>query len=204
MVNPQPDYAEAIAYALERLRAELSPDLLYHTVWHTEHDVMPSALRLARLTDHVGEEDRCLLEVAAAYHDLGFVEQAKDHEMIAARLVAQTLPALAFSSRQIECIMSMILATRLPQSPRTVLEQILADADLDVLGRDDFFPRNAALLQESIRLGRPFTQVEWDRQQLNFLQKHTYFTAAARALRGAGKQQHIAQLEQRLHRADDL
>jgi len=204
MVILQSDYAGAVAYALERLRTELSPDLLYHNLWHTEHDVIPSALRLARLTDHVEEEDVRLLEVAAAYHDLGFVEQAQDHEMIGARLAAQTLPAFGFSSRQVERIMGLLLATRLPQSPRTILEQILADADLDVLGRDDFFPRNAALLQESIRLGRPFTQVEWDRQQLNFVQKHTYFTAAARALRDAGKQQHIAQLEERLRRAGDL
>ena len=204
MLDPQPDYAGAITYAVGRLRAELSPDLVYHSAWHTEHDVMPSALRLAQLTDHVGEEEVRLLEVAAAFHDLGFVEQAQDHELIGVRIVAQTLPDLAFSSRQIECIMGMILATRLPQSPRTLLERILADADLDVLGREDFFPRNAALLQESIHLGRPFTQEEWNRQQLNFLRQHTYFTAAARALRDAGKQQHIAQLEQELHRADDL
>ncbi len=199
MVISQPDYAGAITHALERLRTELPADLLYHSVWHTEHDVMPSALRLARLTDHVGEADLHLLEVAAAYHDLGFVEQAQNHEMISARIAAQTLPALAFNSRQIECIMGMILATRLPQSPRTVLEQILADADLDVLGREDFFPRNADLLQESIRLGRPFTQEEWNRQQLNFLQQHTYFTTAARALRDTGKQQHIAALQRELH-----
>ena len=101
MVNPQPDYAGAMAHALERLRVELSPDLLYHNVWHTEYDVIPSAVHLARLTDHVEEDDVRLLEVAAAYHDLGFVEQAQDHEMVAARVAAQTLPAFGFSSRQI-------------------------------------------------------------------------------------------------------
>ncbi len=199
----QPNFAEAVAYALERLRVELPPDFLYHNVWHTEHDVMPAALRLAQLTGQIQEENLRLLEVAAAFHDLGFIEQAQNHELIGARLLAQTLPAFGFSSRQIECLMGLILATRLPQSPRTLLEQILADADLDVLGRDDFFSRNTILRQESIWLGRPFTPREWDRQQLSFLKQHTYFTAVARALRDAGKQQNIASLELKLQEQDD-
>ncbi len=194
MVIPQPDYAGALTRALERLRTELSPDLLYHSLWHTQSDVMPAALHLAQLQDSLEEEDIRLLEAAAAYHDLGFVEQAENHELIGARIVAQTLPDFGFGSRQIERIMGMIIATRLPQSPRNLLEQILADADLDVLGREDFFARNEALRQESARLGRPFSKQEWNQLQFNFLQQHSYFTPAAHTLRDAGKQTHLAEL----------
>lgn len=216
MITPQPDYAGAIAHALARLRTELPPIIVYHNVWHTEQDIMPAALRLARLTDQipptdgdclvppkdgdclVGDEDGRLLEVAAAYHDIGFIEQARDHELIGARIVAQTLPGFGFAPRQIERIMGMLLATRIPQSPRTVLEQILADADLDVFGRTDFFERNAALRQELSSLGSSLTDAEWYRGQLAFAERHVYFTAAARQLREAGKQANVAGLRARL------
>jgi predicted metal-dependent HD superfamily phosphohydrolase len=198
MDRAQADYAGAITHALDRLRAELPLDLLYHSLWHTQDDVLPATLHLARLSDVQREEDLQLLEVAAAYHDLGFIEQAENHELISARIVAQTLPAFGFVSRQIEQIMGLIVATRLPQAPRNLLEQILADADLDVLGREDFFPRNEILRQEFARLGRTFTPAEWDRRQFDFLQRHTYFTAAARTLREPVKQMHIAQLAARL------
>ncbi len=202
MLSPEPDYAKAIAHALERLRAQLPAYALYHNLWHTEQDVMPAVLRLARLADRLEEDEIRLLEVAAAYHDIGFIEQAENHELISMRMAAQTLPEFGFNSRQIECLMGIILATRLPQAPRTLLEQILADADLDVLGRADFFPRNELLRQELGQLGRHFTQEEWDRQQLNFLRRHTYFTAAARDLRESVKQEHIAALAQRLSTSD--
>lgn len=133
--------AGAIAHALARLRAELSPELTYHNVAHTQDDVIPGAARLARLSD-MAEGDVCLLEVAAAYHDIGFIHVRVEHEPVSVRIAAETLPAYGFSPQQIERIASMILATRLPQSPHNPLEEILADADLDVPGRDDFFERN--------------------------------------------------------------
>lgn len=201
MIIHPPDYAGAIAHAMERLRAELPPIIVYHNVWHTEQDIMPAALQLARLTDQIGDQDRRLLEVAAAYHDIGFIEQVRDHELIGARIVAQTLPGFGFASRQIECIMGMLLATRIPQSPRSILEQILADADLDVFGRADFFERNAALRQELSSLGHPLTDAEWYRGQLAFVERHVYFTDAARQLREAGKQANIAGLRARLSAA---
>ena len=49
----QPDYDGAIAYALCRLRTELSPLLTYHNLMHTEGDVLPAVARLARLSNLV-------------------------------------------------------------------------------------------------------------------------------------------------------
>lgn len=198
MIDQQPDYAGAIAQAVERLRHELPPAITYHNVWHTEQDVLPAVRRLAQLTDHVGDEDLRLLEVAAAYHDIGFIEQAQNHELIGARIVAQTLPSFGFASRQIEGIMGMLLATRMPQTPYTGLGEILADADLDVLGRADFFERNTLLWQEQANLGQPCPFAEWQRRQLAFVERHTYFTEAARQLREVGKLANLASLRARL------
>jgi predicted metal-dependent HD superfamily phosphohydrolase len=192
----------AIAHALARLAAELSPELTYHNLGHTQADVIPGVARLARLSQ-VTEEDMPLLEVAAAYHDIGFIHMRVEHERASVRIAAETLPAYGFSPQQIERIAGMILATRLPQSPHNRLEEILADADLDVLGRDDFFERNEQLRLEFNTVSPPLSVRAWWTAQIRFLQGHTYFTPAARALRQAAKERHIVLLEQWLRAAGD-
>jgi len=191
------DYEKAIEYALAQLKEGLAPHLTYHNLWHTQHDVMPAVVRLAEASG-VCTDDVHLLRVAAAYHDIGFLEREQGHEIVGLRVVAQKLGSFDFTSRQIERIMGMIMATRLPQSPRNLLEEIVADADLDVLGRADFFPRSAVLYEEFTSLGQERTWRQWLEQQLTFLKSHSYFTAAAVASRGELKARHIVELEEKL------
>lgn len=193
----QPNYTQAIHFALDRLQNDLSPRLTYHNLWHTVQDVLPGSTRLAQ---HIGisEEEHHLLEVAAAFHDIGFTEIYANHEIVGARIAAQILPGYGFSGRHIEIVMGMIIATRLPQSPRNLLEEILADADLDVLGRKDFFARNEALRQEWANYGRETPVEQWYEGQLAFLKSHTFFTPAARMLRDEMKKKNIAFLEEKL------
>ena len=86
------------------------------------------------------------------------------------------------------------MATQLPQSPRTLLEQIVADADLDVLGREDLATRNQALRDELAASGTQISDEGWLASQLQLLESHHYWTAAARSLRDAGKQRNLEML----------
>lgn len=195
--QPQPDYSQAISYAIKRLETELPSYLTYHNCWHTQGDVLPAAVRLAQQCGFSDREVR-LIEVAAAYHDIGFLYTNEEHEIVGASIVAQVLPEYGFGWPEIERIINLIMATRLPQSPGDLLEQCLADADLDALGRDDFPERSEALRLETAALGQPLDSLEWDKRQLPFLEAHQYFTAAARTLRDTAKQEHIALLKARL------
>jgi uncharacterized protein len=188
-----PDFERAQQYALERLERELPESLTYHCLAHTQDDVVPAVERLAALEGLDGE-GLLLLRTAAHYHDLGFVEQLADHEATSVRIVSAVLPRFGFTPSQIATVEGMIMATRLPQSPHTLLEEILADADLDLFGRDDFWPLNRALRAELAALGQPMTDEEWYGRQLAFLQAHRYFTAGARTLRQELKQRHIEEL----------
>jgi len=197
-----PDFEQAQQYALRRLEHELSPGLLYHGLTHTRDDVVPAAQWLAG-QEGLAEEARGLLLTAAWFHDLGFIEQPAANEWIGARIAFEALPGLGFSSAQVGIVRSAILATVLPQSPSTLLESVMADADLDVLGRDDFLLRNANLRQELAFLGEHYSDAAWYTQQLKFLEAHTYFTASARARRAAGQLTNAAQLRRivdELHR----
>ncbi len=189
-----PDYAGAVAYALERLRNELPPELLYHNAMHTEGDVLPAALRLAELSN-LPEPDLHLLEVAAAFHDLGQIRTVLGHELIGSEIMADVLPRYGFSPKQIERVSGMILATELPQTPLNFEQQLLCDADLDSLGREDFFETSKALWRERIACGMDIPLQTWLVTQLRFVREHQYFTPAARALRDEGKRRNIEFLE---------
>ena len=189
-------FEQARRYAIHRLEHELSPALLYHGIAHTRDEVVPAVERLAGLEGIQGESLSLLL-TAAWFHDIGYVEQATHHELIGARIAVQVLPSFGYTDGEVEVVRWAILATALPQSPTSLLEEILADADLDVLGREDFMQRNQDLRAELALLGKEFTDTEWYTRQIQFVEQHQYFTASARSSRDMQKSLNIAVLKNR-------
>ncbi|HJZ45965.1 MAG TPA: HD domain-containing protein [Roseiflexaceae bacterium] len=195
----QPNFQRARAYALQRLERELPAALTYHSLGHTRDDVAPATVQLAAIAGIYGEQ-RMLLHTAAYYHDIGFVIQRTDHEAIGAQIAAEALPSFGYTAPQIEIIHDMIMATRLPQSPRNLLEQLIADADLDALGRSDFLARNQALRDELAAYGERWNDLEWYREQLAFLSSHRYWTDAAQRVRGEQKRRNVETIVELIER----
>lgn len=172
----------------------LPETLVYHDRAHTLEVVLPAAERLAAdegLDPHTAE----LVAIAAAFHDTGFLETYSGHEEASAHFAEQAMRTLGFDAEDIAQVRAMILATHMPQMPRTQLERIMADADLDVLGRDDFAAHNQRLREELAGQGTVFEDDAWFEEQAAFLRGHRYFTAAARKRRDAGKVRNLARLE---------
>ena len=193
----EPDYIAAIEFARRRMEHELPPELSYHNLAHTFDDVLPAALHLADLCN-LNEDEKNLLAVAAAFHDFGWIKPGAKHEQISADIAREVLPSFGFSQEQIETIAGIIMATHMPHTPSNLLEEILVDADLDVLGRDDFWLRNEELRAEIMCNGDRISDAEWYAYQLKFLEEHQYFTDAARQLRDKCKKRHEAELMRRL------
>lgn len=186
----KPQIEEACAYALSQLRAGLDKKYVYHNVWHTEKDVMVSVERLGRLSN-LSQWDIDLLRVAGAYHDIGFLVRQAGHEQLGAQNAAEALPQFGFDDGHIKTIQDLIMATKLPQSPINLMGQIMADSDLDLLGREDFFYRSEQLRKEMAILGDVVPLQIWLERQVVFLSNHTYFTQAARQTRTPRKKKHI-------------
>lgn len=195
------NFEQARLYALDRLKHDLPDGLYYHSLAHTVSDVVPAAEAFAE-GEGIAGDDLLLLRTAAWFHDLGFVELRVGHEAVGARLAAETLPSLGYSASDIRTVQSIIMATAIPQSAKTVLEQIMADADLDVLGRNDFLLRNGDLRLELAFYGQEFSDLQWFGGQLKFIEGHSYFTPSARALRDAGQAINAAALRRRLEQVN--
>ena len=134
------------------------------------------------------------MRTAALYHDIGFIEHYEDHESVSVRMVCEILPRFRYNEAHIQVISCAIMATKLPQSPNTLLEKIMVDADMDSLGCDDFLSQGERLRAELEAFGKVQTDEEWYRGQIDFLKAHSYITDSAKALRNAGKERNIEKL----------
>jgi class 3 adenylate cyclase len=183
-------------YVIGRLKRELDPIYTYHAPSHTL-DVFESAIRLA-LRENISEKDFELLQVAALLHDSGFLVKSKGHEEESCKLAQELLPTYKYSEDEIKQVCSIIMATKLPQSPKNHVEEIICDADLDYLGRDDFYKIGRNLWDEMNAGGMDMDEVAWHELQVSFLSNHKYFTVTARSTREPGKQKHLSEVEQTL------
>jgi predicted metal-dependent HD superfamily phosphohydrolase len=183
-------------YILKRL-AGLPPEVYYHSLDHTL-DVFKASLVLAK-AEGIGEGGTALVATAALYHDSGFLYKSDGHEAVSCRIARAALPGFGYGEESVEKICGMIMATKLPQRPQTKLEQILCDADLDYLGRDDFSEIADRLYREMLAAGRIADEDSWNRLQVDFLQKHHYFTDTARRLRSRKKEENLEALLSKLH-----
>jgi uncharacterized protein len=190
----EPDFEQARRYALHRLEQELDPALCYHSVAHTRDEVVPAVERLAALEGVHGDQ-LLMLRTAAYFHDIGFIERREGHEAASARIAAAALPGFGYGRPQIAAIGQMILATRLPQAPSDLPSAILADSDLDMLGRSDFLALNQLLRAELRAFAGPIGDHEWYGEQAAFVRAHRYWTPAARRLRDRGKARNLRALE---------
>jgi HD superfamily phosphodiesterase len=187
------DYESMKQFVLEKLENELHEDLTYHCVDHTL-DVLNSAERIAKL-ENINGHDLDLIRTAALFHDMGFLESYAGHEEISIRMASEILPDYGFTKEDIKAIQGMIKSTEIPQSPTTHLERILADADLDYLGRDDLFLIGQRLQYEWKKKGFISSLKEWHEKQLKFLKAHNYFTETAKKLRDKKKLENIEEIE---------
>ncbi len=189
-------FENAGKFILNKLGKELPQHLSYHSVEHI-HDVYTAAEKLGK-QENISDYEMKLLLTAAWFHDSGFLKGAKDHEEESCRITRQTLPDYGYTEEEIERICGMIMATRIPQSPKNHLEEILADADLDYLGRDDFFTIGDKLFAELSIFGFLKTTDEWNRLQVRFLESHHYFTPTAIQQKQAIKEAHLALVKSKI------
>jgi predicted metal-dependent HD superfamily phosphohydrolase len=187
------DFLGAKNYIVDRLQKELSPNLYFHSLDHSL-DVLRSACHLNCL-EELNKTDSVLIETAAIYHDAGMITTYLDHESVSAKLAKEILPKYDYSPQEIEIIESLIMVTTMPQSANTQLEKVICDADLDALGREDFFITSFQLQLEWKLYGiMNSTLSDWIRFEIDFMENHHFFTSSAIHLRENQKQKNLQAL----------
>jgi TolB-like protein/Tfp pilus assembly protein PilF/predicted metal-dependent HD superfamily phosphohydrolase len=191
-VSSTPDFENAEQSILLKLKQELPVDLPYHNIDHTR-DVVQAAVDIAR-HEKISPQDIQLIRIAALLHDSGFILSLKNHEENGCVIARDILPSFGFDKTQIDIICGMIMATKIPQTPHTPSEKVICDADLDYLGRDDFYSVGSRLFEEMKVRGIVESEREWNLVQKTFLETHRYHTPYARQHRESRKQEYLQEI----------
>lgn len=166
----------ARTYVTDVFQHKVKPEFVFHNMEHTE-DVVEACSHMADYYQ-LNEEDRLVLMLAAWFHDAGYSGgQAEGHEELSVQMATQFLQARQVDDAIIQRVASCIQATRMPQSPVSLIEKILCDADLFHLSTEDFKARNQLLKQERENLlGHKIDKKEWRKNNIQFLGQHKYYT----------------------------
>jgi uncharacterized protein len=121
----------------------------YHNIGHTL-DVFRRARELAK-SEHISPEEEEDVLLAALFHDTGFIES---YSKIGVRIARDWLTLQWHPKTRIARVESLILATIPFSKTKSVLEQIIQDADLDNFGRDDCFQKMQKV-EEELRIMTP-------------------------------------------------
>jgi predicted metal-dependent HD superfamily phosphohydrolase len=188
-------------YIRALFKDELPGGIKYHDANHTLHPtrgVVAVANRIA-IAENISAHDKELLIAAAYFHDTGYIREYDKNEPIAARMAGRILKLIGYQPDEIKKIQKMILATDLEREPESLIEKILCDADLDHLGREDFFELDAKIRQGRRARGIDVSDdAKWYKGTLGIIKKHRYYTESQKQKREKKKQENIKRLLKKL------
>ena len=179
-------------YLTSYLKRELAGNLYYHGFHHTM-DVYKYVVEIAK-AEKINRYELTLLKVAVLLHDAGFTQTYNGHEDVSCQMALTLLPQFDYTSEEIERICGMIQATKIPQKPKNILEQIIADADLLYLGTKRFKEVGDTLFEEMRIYSGLGSSKEWNSIQKKFLEHHHYHTAYCRANYEPTKQKNLKKI----------
>lgn len=185
---------KAEEYALSILYEKTPKAHVYHDVNHTQ-EVIAAALLIGE-AEKLSEEELEIVQLAACFHDIGYVKKSDGHEEISAQYAGEFLAKEQYPPEKIKKVKDCILATRVPQKPNNLLEKVICDADLSHLGTKNFINRNDLFrIEFEHHFGRSLSELEWLEKSIEFMKGHKFFTTYAREVLEPHKIKHLNKLK---------
>ncbi len=181
-------------HVISLFSARQRPDLVYHNLEHTQ-TVVDHAKKIAQHYQ-LSEPDHFVVMAAAWFHDTGYLEGRHYHEENGAKKAEEFLKQHQVSEETISAVKHAILATRMPQSPKNLLEQIVCDADLYHFGSAHFDERSNLMRKElEIISNCEIRKKDWRNNTVKLMEAHRYHTDYARDMLNAAKEKNLEALK---------
>lgn len=169
----------------------------FHNLSHTQ-DVVEAVVEIGKRTDITEDELESAL-IAAWLHDIGYLDGSGDHERKAADKVRELMNGWGAPHRKVLEVSEAILATKVPQQPKSLVSKVVCDADLFHLS-SPLCAEKSEQLREEWRLTekRSLVDQEWLQQNLKFLEDHRYHTPYGQTVLQDGKKKNIKKIRKQL------
>jgi predicted metal-dependent HD superfamily phosphohydrolase len=170
--------------------------LSYHNRHHTE-SVVAYAKQMAQHYQ-LNERDNFIVVASSWFHDLGYTIDRANHETNGADAAGKFLAGHGLPAADIDSVKGCILATKLPQDPHNLLEEIVCDADLFHFGTNHFSDLNKMMRKEYEAIYHEKVEKEtWRNKTINLLESHKYHTDYARMRLDEQKAKNLSDLKEK-------
>lgn len=176
-------------------------NLVFHNQAHTESVVQ----HVQEIASHYQLPDKELLElsIAAWFHDTGhLVSDPAGHEEKSVALMTEFMKDRTDDEELINNITTLIRITKFPPSPQSLPEMIICDADTYHFGLEDFKQTNKAMKKELLLRNMNTLVMDWERNSLQLLEKHQFYTAYCIDLLQKGKEKNIRRLNKKVNKLE--
>lgn len=197
-----PELSKKIQEHVQALfQAQKDKTFIYHNLDHTQN-VVKAASQIANHYQ-LNEKDFFIVTTAAWFHDAGYFTDFKNHEAKGGDMATVFLRNNFIDEETVQAVVNCILATRIPQSPKNKLEEIVCDADLFHLGTDDFAENNKLMRKETeAKKGVKISKDEWRKGTILLFEMHNYFTDYCQLLLNDKKQENLERLRSKAREKD--
>lgn len=183
----------AESYIANFFKNRIGAEYVFHDYNHTSN-VVHAVVEISERYNLTPKQQE-ILQLGAWFHDTGYNEGREKHEERSCQNLRKFLQPYDYPLEDLKEIERCILATRIPQNPQTLLEEIICDADLSHLGKAIYWDRCGRVRQELLMTNSVvMSEQEWVNFELEFMTKHKYHTSVAQELYGKNKERHIKQL----------
>ena len=173
---------------------------VYHNLEHTQETVR--AAREIGKASGLSKGEMAIVETAAWFHDIGYIDGPEEHEERSATEAAAFLKENGFPQEKLDMVLACIRATAVPQKPMNLLEQVLCDADIVHVGKKRFGARSDLLRSEmEMRKGQPISDLNWLNYNIEFITNHNFHTKYAQEEFSARRSKNLVALQERFREA---
>jgi predicted metal-dependent HD superfamily phosphohydrolase len=189
---------KAKAHAEILFQSAVFKNRIFHNLDHTI-DVVKAAEAIGVQSDLSKDELESVI-IAAWLHDIGYFDGAVDHEHKASNKARELLSKWGATQKKIMEVTEAIMATKIPQQPKSLISKVLCDADLYHLATDQCQLKSNKLRQEwEVEGNKTMTEKEWIENNIEFMENHRYHTAYGQTILKQGKKKNIKQLRKMVH-----
>ena len=181
---------KSLEFVKNLLSQELDKNCFYHNLNHTL-SVFKSTKEIIE-NSKLSEDEAKILQLAALFHDVGFVVNPSNHEYESTLIASKFLKEHGESDAIIKRINACILATKIGVEPSNELEYIIKDADVSHFGKNNFKEVSEQLRNELKFLNaQKYSKSEWNTLNLKVLKDHTFYSAYSQQNWTATKEENI-------------
>jgi HD superfamily phosphodiesterase len=183
----------ASEFVTDFLKEYLPSEFTYHNLTHTQ-EVFEAVTELGK-NSGIKDDELEILQIAALFHDTGFVNGYCNHEFKSVEIARKFLLGNYYPLGKIEKISDAIIMTARTNIPVSLSDKIIRDADVLHVGKECFYSKSFALRNEwELVNNKSISETEWLQSCLDFINNTIFFTDFAKLKYEKGRLANLASL----------